>query len=108
MFRSQGGKSVMNRTTLRRTRLLLAAGATLLLLTNSRPAAAASEEDCRAFHRDCTEARAAGYREVGICNVERLECPTDRDAEAPRRARDARDGHRNDPESSVGERSVGK
>ena len=96
----------MNRTTLRRTRLLLAASA-MLLLTNSRRAAAASEEDCRAFHRDCTEARAAGYREVGICNVERLECPTDRAAEAPLRARDARDGYRNDPESSVGERSVG-
>jgi hypothetical protein len=37
-------------------------------------AAAASEAECRAFHQECEEARAAGWDDVGICNVERLEC----------------------------------
>ena len=38
-------------------------------------AIAASDEDCRKFHAECREAKAAGFRDVGICNVERLECP---------------------------------
>ncbi len=69
-------------------------------------AVAASEEDCRTFHRECEEARAAGYDDVGICNVERLEC-------AGERSQDAEQGvgktppptlptGRPDPERSVG------
>ena len=33
-----------------------------------------NEDDCRNFHRQCREARAAGDTTPGICNVERLEC----------------------------------
>jgi hypothetical protein len=47
--------------------------------------AAASAEDCRTFHDECTEARNAGYRDAGICNVD----------------------DRHDPERAVGERSIG-
>ena len=89
----------------RRWLFAVGACAALLLMGESRPAAAASAEGCRAFHQECTEARAAGYRDVGICNVERLECPTDRGrSEAVARARDD-DGH--DPERSFGECSIG-
>src|SRR5216110_2290851 len=37
----------------------------------------ANEEDCRKFRQECSEARAQGARDAGICNVERLECTTD-------------------------------
>jgi len=37
----------------------------------------ANEEICRQFHQECSEARAQGARDAGICNVERLECTTD-------------------------------
>lgn len=82
-------------------------GAAVLLLGMRRPAAAASVEDCREFHQQCTEARAAGYHDVGICNVERLECSADRDAGVPKGAHEARRGRGTDAERSVGERSVG-
>jgi hypothetical protein len=80
---------------------VLAAGETSL-------AAGSSEEDCRQFHQQCSEARAQGYRDAGICNVERLECttdPTDRpDAGVGRRPRamDAGPDARPDPEPSIG------
>jgi len=88
---------------------LLAVGAcaAAFLIGASDPAAAASTEYCRAFHKECTEARAAGYRDVGICNVERLECPADRDAGVPKRSHEARDDDGHDPERAVGERSIG-
>jgi hypothetical protein len=87
--------------------LAVCAGAAVLLVGARGPAAAATAEDCRKFHQECTEARAAGYRDVGICNVERLECPADRDAGVPKRPHTARDDEGDDPESSMGERSVG-
>src|SRR5947208_15398321 len=37
----------------------------------------ANEEICRQLHQECSEARAQGARDAGICNVERLECTTD-------------------------------
>src|SRR5947207_15890919 len=37
----------------------------------------ANEEICRQFRQECSEARAQGARDAGICNVERLECTTD-------------------------------
>ena len=80
---------------------VLAAGETSL-------AAGGSEEDCGQFHVECSEARAQGYRDAGICNVERLECttgPTDEpEAGVGRRPRGmgARLDPRDDPERSVG------
>src|SRR5207249_10538656 len=64
---------------------------------------AASAQDCRAFHQECMEARAEGYRDVGICNVERLECSADR-VRVPEQSRERRDDDRNDAERAVGER----
>ena len=68
-------------------------------------AEAANEEDCRKFHQECSDARAQGYRDVGICNVERLECKSGPanapDAGVGRRPRGA-PGPRQDPESSIG------
>jgi len=59
--------------------------ALLVLSTILAPSVAtgATEAECRTFHRECAEARAAGYGDVGICNVERLECAggTSQDAE---------------------------
>ena len=78
-----------------------------LVLAGTRPGAAATAEECRAFHRECAEARAAGYHDVGICNVERLECatePTAGVAEPPPRPKDDR---AHDPEGADRERSVG-
>ena len=87
---------------------LLAAGAVVLLVGAHLPAAAASDKDCREFHQECTEARAAGNIDVGICNVERLECPaTYRDAGVPKRSHERPDDSGRDPERSRGERSVG-
>jgi len=91
----------------RRWLLAVGACAAVFLMGKSHPAAAASAEDCRAFHQECTEARAAGYRDVGICNVERLECPAGPDAGVPKRSHEARDDDGHDPESAVGERSIG-
>src|SRR5262249_2539785 len=64
--------------------------AAVLLMGERGPAAGASPEDCRKFHQECTEATAAGYRDVGICNVERLECVADAGAGVPERSREAR------------------
>jgi len=90
-------------------RSLLAVGACagVLLIGASRPAGAASADDCRAFHQECTEAKAAGYHDPGICNVERLECRADRDVSVPRQPDEARQDDRPDPERSFGERSIG-
>ena len=94
----------MIRTSRLPRRRLLAVGActAVLVVGARRPVAAASAEDCREFHRECTEARAAGYHDVGICNVERLECPADRDAGVPKRSHEAPDDNRDDPERSIG------
>ena len=90
------------------TRWLLAVGVcAMLLIGESHPVTAASAEDCRAFHQECTEARAAGYRDVGICNVERIACSADRDVSVPQPSHKARDDDGRDPERTIGERSVG-
>ncbi len=89
-------------------RWLLAVGACAAFLMGESHPAAASAEDCRTFHQECTEARAAGYRDVGICNVERLECPADRDVGVPKRSHEVRDDDGHDPERAVGERSIGR
>jgi len=83
------------------------AGAAILLMGAVYPISAASPEDCREFHQECTDARAAGYHDVGICNVERLECPRDPDARVPKPSREPGDDDHQDPERSFGERSVG-
>ena len=68
----------------------------------------ANEEDCRKFRQDCSDARAQGARDAGMCNVERLECTTDPadepEAGVGRRPRGmgARPDARDDPERSVG------
>ncbi len=90
-----------------RSIIVVAACATLLLAVERPPAAAASADLCRKFHQECTEARAAGYRDVGICHVERLECPADPDAGVAKRPHEARDDDPNDLERSIGERSIG-
>ena len=91
----------------RRWLLAVGACAAVLLWGERRPAAAASREDCRQFHQECTEARAAGYREVGICNVERLECPVGPDEGVPKRSQEVRHKDRYDQERAIGERSIG-
>ena len=80
---------------------VLAAGETSL-------AEGANAEDCRKFHQECSDARALGYRDAGICNIERLECTTDPtdepEAGVGRRPRDmgARPDARDDRERSIG------
>jgi len=103
------GRPVMSRAPQPPTRsiIVVAACATLLLAVERPPAAAASADLCRKFHQECTEARAAGYRDVGICHVERLECPADPDAGVAKRPHEARDDDPNDLERSIGERSIG-
>jgi hypothetical protein len=85
--------------------------ALLVLLTLLAPsvAAGASEEDCRTFHEECEGARAAGYGDVGICNVERLECGDERSRDAAHGVGKTMPpppatlpGGRSDPERSVG------
>ena len=82
--------------------------AALLALGETSLAEGANEEDCRKFHHECSDARAQGYRDVGICNVERLECTTDPTGEpeagAGRRpgGTDARPEARDDRERSIG------
>jgi hypothetical protein len=62
--------------------LVLLSGIALFGAGEVSRVAAASDEDCRKFHRECSEAKAQGYGDVGICNVERLECPPRDDAES--------------------------
>src|SRR5207249_2233606 len=59
--------------------LMLGALACAAVLAAGKPSLAdgANEEDCRKFHQDCSDARAQGARDAGMCNVERLECTTD-------------------------------
>jgi len=85
----------------------VAACAAALLMDTRSPASAASPKDCRSFHEECAEARAAGYRDVGICNVERLECPTDHDARVPKPSYGLRDNDQDDHERSFGGRPIG-
>jgi len=82
--------------------------AAVLAAGESSFAKGANEEICRQFHQECSEARAQGARDAGICNVERLECttdPTDRPAagvgKRPR-GMDARPDARDDRERSIG------
>ena len=89
------------------THWLLAVGACAAVCLMGDPAAGASPEDCRVFHQECTEARAAGYRDVGICHVERLECAADPEASVSTRWHQRRDDDGHDPERAVRERSVG-
>ena len=89
--------------------------AAILAAGESSFAKGANEEICRQFHQECSEARAQGARDAGICNVERLECttdPTDRPAagvgKRPR-GMDARPDARDDRETfhrPMGERSL--
>ena len=83
------------------------ATAAVFVMGARSPATAASSELCRQFDRECSEALAAGYRDAGICHVERLECPTDEDARVPKPSHETRDEDQRDPEASVGERSIG-
>jgi hypothetical protein len=79
----------------------------VVLLLGTLPVRAASPEDCREFHDECTEARAAGYRDVGICNVERLECRVDDDGRVARPSHEPQDDGTRDPERARGDRSIG-
>jgi len=71
-------------------------------------ALAASDEDCRTFHAECEEAKAAGFRDVGICNVERLECQrggaesSEEGAGKTPRSPETLPERRPDPERSIG------
>jgi len=71
----------------------------VLVLGVRRSAGAASPEECRRFHEKCADARAAGYRNVGIYNVERLECPSNRDAGGNEPSRAARGDERHERHS---------
>ena len=86
---------------------VIAAAAVVTVACSS--AHAASPELCDQFHRECTEARAAGYRDVGICHVEQLECPADvnDDARVPKPSRGPAADEQADPERSYGERHIG-
>jgi len=88
-------------------RWVVAACAAALLLGAPCPARATSTEDCRDFHDECTDAHAAGYRDAGICNVERLECRVVDDTRAPKTSREPEDEKTQDPERSRGEQSIG-
>ena len=85
---------------------IAAAGVLLVACSSAR---AGSPELCDQFHRECTEARAAGYQDVGICHVERLECPADADGDTrgAKSSYEPRNDERADPERSHGERDVG-
>jgi len=85
----------------------VACAAALVLGYGSR-AAAGSADDCRAFHRECTDAKAAGFGYAGICHVEQLECRADGDVRVPAPAsREVPRDERRDPERADGERSIG-
>ena len=82
--------------------------AAVLALGETSLAEGANDEDCWKFHQECSDARAQGYPDVGICNVERLECttdPTDQpEAGVGKRPQgmDARPDARDDQERSIG------
>jgi hypothetical protein len=97
----------MNRIRTMDAKWLVAACAAVLLLGAPCPARAATPEDCREFHDECSDAHAAGYSDVGICNVERLECRANDDARAPKRSHESQHDETQDPEESHGERSIG-
>jgi len=89
----------------------LVAYAVLLAAAAPSVVMAASEEECRTFHQECEEATAAGFRDVGICNVERLECrtagqssPTEgaKPMPPPEEPEEAAPDGRPDPERSIG------
>lgn len=88
-------------------RWLVAVAAAVFVIAARWPATAASPGQCRQFHEECADARAAGYGDAGICHVERLECATDQDTRGRRPPHETRDDQRQDPERSSGERSVG-
>jgi len=70
------------------TRLLLGIACVgVLAVGEPSIAEGASDEDCRKFHQECVDARAQGYRDAGICHVERLECEGGRPAGAMRAER---------------------
>jgi hypothetical protein len=85
---------------------IAAAGVLVVACSSAR---AGSPELCDEFHRECTEAREAGYQDVGICHVERLECPADADGDSPgvTPLHEPRRDWRADPERSYGKRDVG-
>jgi hypothetical protein len=88
---------------------IVAVAVTLVVAGGRAPASAASDEDCRKFHQECVDARALGYVDAGICNVERRECPG-RAAEEPAggvgkqapRPPATLGGQPHDPERSIG------
>jgi len=84
------------------------AAATVLVVACSS-ARAGSPQLCGQFRRECTEARAAGYEDVGICHVEQLECRADADGDTRgvKASHGPRDDGRADPELSYGEHDVG-
>jgi len=91
----------------KRSVVAVGVSAAMLLMGEVRRAEPASPAVCRQFHQECSEARAAGYRDVGICNVERLECPPDPDASARKRSHDSGGKREHELERADGERSVG-
>jgi hypothetical protein len=92
-----------------RRRWVLIAGACAALFVGSpqKRAAAGSVDDCRAFHRECTDATDAGYSDPGICHVEMLECPGDPEPVPPRASPKARIDGSDDSERSFGECRIG-
>src|SRR5262249_15221129 len=93
MARPLLSRRVMNRHRTMNAGWLVAACAAALLLAAPCPARAASPEDCREFRDECSDAHAAGYRDdVGICNVERLECRATDGARAPKTSHERQDG----------------
>jgi len=97
----------MNAHRTRDVRWFVAACAAVLLLAPPCPVRGATPEDCREFHDECSDARAAGYRDNGICNVERLECRADDDTRVPNASRERHEEETQDPERSRGEQSIG-
>ena len=89
------------------SRWLVVIAAAVFVMVARSLATAASPELCRQLDRECTEARAAGYRDVGICHVERLECPTNADARVLKPSYETREEDHRNPKASVGERSIG-
>jgi len=87
--------------------LVVIAAAALLGMGTRSPATATSPEFCPEFHRECTEAQAVGYQDVGICHVEQLECPPDEDAHHPKPKNQTHEENDRDPDASVGERTIG-
>jgi hypothetical protein len=86
--------------------VIVAAGVLVVACCSAR---AGSPELCDQFHRECTEARAAGHQDVGIFHVERLECPADADGDTRgvKPSHQPRDDERTDRERSYGEHDGG-